>query len=639
MEDAGEESELKDLYALYCEPRQIRSILIVPLLAGVNFEGWLFLYRNEPHRHNPSEIELARTIANQAAIAVQNALLFQETRRLTRNLERRVQERTQELRQEHQNTETLLRIITELSASLDMDHVLGRTLSVLNESLGAEHSMILLSQDKGKVYHRGSYTEWMNLENRYSARDSERKIAEWVIERRNSALVDDTENDPRWEYAAGESPGYQSVIAVPLVHGEQVLGALLLFHSEPAFFIIEQVGLLEATARQISISLSNAELFNLIRDQAENLGTMFRGQQIEASRSRAILEAVADGVLVTDSANQVTLFNSSASQILDLKQNEVVGNSLDQFMGLFGMAADTWRQTIQNWSEDPESFHRGDVYAEQIDLDNDLVVSVHLSPVFASKEFLGTVSIFRDITRDVMLDRMKTEFIANVSHELRTPITSIKGYVEVMLMGAAGSLEDQQTKFLGIVRENAERLNILVGDLLDVSRIESGQTEVSITMMNLHELVEDVVADFQLNHRKPEKEINFSLESDADLPLVSGDPERVRQVTKNLLVNAYNYTAEDGDIFIKVFQKDAFLQVDVRDTGVGILPEEHNRIFERFYRGENPMVMATAGTGLGLAISKTLIERLGGEIWFESSGVPGEGSTFSYTLPVYHTEE
>ena len=638
-EDAAEEPELKDLYELYCKPRQVHSVLIVPLLAGVNFEGWLFLYRNEPHRHNPSEIELARTIANQAAIAVQNALLFQETRRLTRNLERRVQERTQELRQEHQNTETLLRIITELSASLDMDHVLGRTLSVLNESLGAEHSMILLSQDKGKVYHRGSYTEWMNLENRYLARDSERKIAEWVIDRRNSALVDDTVNDPRWQFTAEQSPGYKSVIAVPLVHGEQVLGALLLFHSDPAFFIIEQVGLLEATARQISISLSNAELFNLIRDQAENLGNMFRGQQIEASRSRAILEAVADGVLVTDSTNHVTLFNSSASNILNLKQRDVVGNSLDQFMGLFGMAADTWRQTIQEWSEDPESYQSGEIYAEQIDLDNDLVVSVHLSPVLTSKEFLGTVSIFRDITRDVMVDRMKTEFIANVSHELRTPITSIKGYVEVMLMGAAGPLEDQQTKFLGIVRENAERLNILVGDLLDVSRIESGQTEVSVTRMNLHDLVEDVVADFQLNHRKPEKQINFSLESEADLPMVSGDPERVRQVTKNLLVNAYNYTAEDGDIFIKVFQKDAFLQVDVRDTGVGILPEEHNRIFERFYRGENPMVMATAGTGLGLAISKTLIERLGGDIWFESSGVPGEGSTFSYTLPVCKAED
>ncbi|MCD4671579.1 MAG: GAF domain-containing protein, partial [Anaerolineaceae bacterium] len=191
-EDAAEEPELTELYPLYCEPRQVRSILIVPLLAGANFEGWLFLHRNEPHRHNPAEIELARTIANQAAIAVQNALLFRETRRLTRNLERRVQERTQELRQEHQNTETLLRIITELSASLDMDQVLGRALAVLNESLGAEHSMILLSQDTGKIYHRGSYTEWMKLEKRHSARPSERRIADWVIEQRNSALVDDS---------------------------------------------------------------------------------------------------------------------------------------------------------------------------------------------------------------------------------------------------------------------------------------------------------------------------------------------------------------------------------------------------------------------------------------------------------------
>ena len=636
-EDAGEEQELADLYGLYCEPRNIRSMLIVPLLAGVNFEGWLILHRDEAHRHNPSEIELARTIANQAAIAVQNALLFQETRRLTRNLERRVQERTQELRQEHQNTETLLRIITELSASLDMDHVLGRTLSVLNESLNAEHSLILLSQ--GKVYHRGRYTEWMNLEDRYSARDSERNIAEWVIERRNSALVDDTQSDPRWDFSGDNDPGYKSVIAVPLVHGEQVLGALLLFHSDPAFFIIEQVGLLEATARQISISLSNAELFNLIRDQAENLGTMFRGQQIEASRSRAILEAVADGVLVTDSNNQVTLFNSSASKILDLEQKQVVGNSLDQFMGLFGMAADTWRQTIQHWSEEFASYQSGEVYAEQIDLDNDLVVSVHLSPVFAGNEFLGTVSIFRDITRDVLLDRMKTEFIANVSHELRTPITSIKGYVEVMLMGAAGDLEDQQKKFLNIVRENAERLNILVGDLLNVSRIDSGQTEVSITAMDLHELVEDVVADFQLNERKPEKSIKFSLEAEDDLPMASGDPERVRQVTKNLLANAYNYTSENGDIAVKVCRQGEFLQVDVKDTGVGILPEERDRIFERFYRGENSMVMATAGTGLGLAISKTIIERLNGEIWFESSGIPGEGSIFSFTLPVYNAED
>lgn len=638
-EDASQEAELKELHALYFEQLEVRSLLIVPLLVGVNFEGWLFLQRKEVHRYSPAEIELARTVANQAAIAVQNALLFQETRRLTRNLERRVQERTQELRQEHQNTETLLRIITELSASLDMDQVLGRTLSVLNESLGAEHSLILLSQDKGKIYHRGSYADWLQRDPHPAARDAERRIANWVIEQRNSVLVDDSGHDPRWNFGSETVLNYQSVIAVPLIHGEQVLGALLLFHSQPAFFIIEQVGLLEATARQISISLSNAELFNLIRDQAENLGTMFRGQQIEASRSRAILEAVADGVLVTDSLNTVTLFNDSASRILELEPQEVVGKSLDQFMGLFGKAADTWRTTIQHWSQDPESSQSGEVYAEQIDLDNDLIVSVHLSPVRTHTEFLGTVSIFRDITREVMLDRMKSEFIANVSHELRTPITSIKGYVEVMLMGASGDFTDQQKRFLQIVRENAERLNILVGDLLDVSRIESGQAEVNISQMDLREVVEDVVADFQLNRRKPEKQITISLKALEELPPAAGDPERVRQITKNLVTNAYNYTAEGGEVVIVLSTQDGFVQVDVKDTGVGIQPEEHNRIFERFYRGENPLVMATAGTGLGLSISKTLIERMGGKIWFVSTGIAGEGSTFSFKLPVYHVED
>jgi signal transduction histidine kinase len=120
---------------------------------------------------------------------------------------------------------------------------------------------------------------------------------------------------------------------------------------------------------------------------------------------------------------------------------------------------------------------------------------------------------------------------------------------------------------------------------------------------------------------------------------VAGDAERVRQVTKNLVTNGYNYTAEGGEVVIKIFREGEAVQVDVKDTGVGIRPEEQNRIFERFYRGENPLVMATAGTGLGLAISKTLIDRMGGRIWFESTGTPGEGSTFSYILPVFHAED
>ena len=229
--------------------------------------------------------------------------------------------------------------------------------------------------------------------------------------------------------------------------GEDVLGSLLLFHRMAEFFSKDRVSLMEATARQIGIALNNAELFNLIRDQSEHLGSMLREQQIEASRSRAILEAVADGVLVTDAQNRVTLLNDSAERILNLKSAQAIGKSLDHFSGLFGKATLDWMQTIRTLSQDPFASQNVETYAEQMDLDNGRIIAVHLAPVFWRQEFLGTVSIFRDITHEVQVDRLKSEFVANVSHELRTPMTSIKGYVEIMLMGAAGKITEQQASF------------------------------------------------------------------------------------------------------------------------------------------------------------------------------------------------
>src|SRR3990172_8873084 len=128
-------------------------------------------------------------------------------------------------------------------------------------------------------------------------------------------------------------------------------------------------------------------------------------------------------------------------------------------------------ETIRNWSEGSIAYETGETFAEQLDLENGRVVLVHLAPVILQNDFLGTVSIFRDITHEVEVDRLKSEFVATVSHELRTPMTSIKGYVEILLMGAAGKLTDQQSHFLEVVKQNTERLAILVNDLLDVSRI------------------------------------------------------------------------------------------------------------------------------------------------------------------------
>jgi signal transduction histidine kinase len=297
-------------------------------------------------------------------------------------------------------------------------------------------------------------------------------------------------------------------------------------------------------------------------------------------------------------------------------------------------------QTIHTWSEDPSSHQPGDTYAEQLTLETGHVVLVHLAPVIWRNEFLGTVSIFRDITHEVEVDRLKSEFVATVSHELRTPMTSIKGYVDILLLGAAGALNENQTHFLDIVRSNTDRLSVLVNDLLDTSRIEAGRVSLSLQAIDLREVADDVMADILRRSQEENKPMGLTFDAPEDLPRVSGDLERVRQILANLVDNAYHYTPEKGQITIHMKSlDDTTVQIDVQDNGIGIDSVDADRIFERFFRGEHPLVLATPGTGLGLAIVKQLVNMHKGRIWLTSKGLPGEGSTFSFTLPVYRAEE
>ena len=632
---AATEEELRGLWQSFLRQRGAQSLLMVPLASGPALLGWFLIYGAKEQRYGPAEIELSRTMCNQAATAIQNARLFAETLHLTSDLEQRVEERTRELVREHQNSQTLLRIITELSASLDMGLVLGRTLAVLNGSVGCEESLIILAQESVQPYRAG-----LNLDHLADGLASvERQMAHWVISSRQPVLLARVQDDGRWEISADCPPGYQSALAVPIVMGEEVLGVLLLLHREAGFFNHDQISLMEATARQIGISLNNAELFNLIRDQSENLGSMLRDQQIEASRSRAILEAVADGVVVTDPQTRVTLYNASAERILNLKPALLMGKSLEEYSSLFGRAAIDWLTTIRIWSSDPELSLKAESFSERLELDNGRMISVNLAPVFWRHEFLGTVSIFRDITHEAQVDRLKSEFVANVSHELRTPMTSIKGYVEIMLMGASGELTPQQVHFLDIVKSNTDRLMVLVNDLLDVSRIEAGRVSLEIQPLDLCAIAEDVVAEFRRRSQQEQRAMHFEFEAQPGLPQAQGDPERIRQVIASLVSNGYTYTPEGGCVTVSVWRNENEIQIDVRDTGIGIKPEAQHRIFERFYRGEDPLVLASAGTGLGLAIAKALVEMHHGRIWFESSGVRGKGSIFSVTLPVSASQE
>jgi len=620
------------------------SSLLVPIQTVEQALGILVLDNfNTSAAFTPEDEALLLSLTQQVALALENVRLLAETRLLAAELEQRVAERTAELAREKLNTETLLRVLGEVSASLDLDRALNRTLALLNEVIGAEQgSILLINAEDNTIHYRAGYG-YMMPSVAGGTKPTALKIGEglagWVIKNRQAALITDVSQDERWVELPVKSPYQRSVIAAPLIVGEEVIGVIMVFHHTEGIFTPENMNMVQAIGSQVAVAINNAQLYELIRDQAERLGNMLRNQQVEASRQQAILEAVADGVLVTDANNEINFVNSSTERILGLKAETTRGQALDNFVGLFGKETQAWTQTIRAWSEDPTSYQPGDTYAEQLNLENERVVLVHLAPVIWRNEFLGTVSIFRDITHEVEVDRLKSEFVATVSHELRTPMTAIKGYADLLLMGAAGMLNEKQTHFLEIVSSNTERLSILVNDLLDLSRIEAGRVSLSLQPLDLREVAESAMGEVARRSQVEKKEMDLKLDAPPDLPRVYGDLERVHQILSNLLDNAYRYTPEKGHITVHLQKVEGEVQVDVMDNGVGIAPADQGRIFERFFRGENPLVLATAGTGLGLPIVKQLVSMHKGQIWMRSTGIAGEGSTFSFTLPLYQAKE
>lgn len=626
---------------LYGEREKAYSTVAVPLAIGGRTIGMLSVQSHEANAYSEEDLQILSTLANQAAVTIQNGRLFAETQRLAEELEQRVIERTAQLRREQQNTETLLRILTEVSASLDLDRALNRTLSLLNDAVGAEQGTIMLiSAEDNLLRYRAGYGYLSDTgagENQGLTLKVGEGLAGWVVQNREAVLVPDVNRDPRWIHSGFTSPQHHSAIVAPLLVADDVIGVLMVFSRTEGYFTPESLALVRAIANQVAVAINNAHLYELIRDQAERLGLMLRTQQEEASRSQAILESVADGVLVTGPDNRITFVNQSVERILAIKSESVLGQALNDFGGLFGESASAWLETIQRWSKSPASYEAGDTYAEQIELGDNRIALVHLAPVILQEDFLGTVSIFRDITHEVEVDRLKSEFVATVSHELRTPMTAIKGYIEMLLMGAAGAVNENQSHFLDIVKNNIDRLNTLVGDLLDISRIEAGRVSLAPQALDLHQVAEAVITEMKGASQKEKKPMAFSLKAPKSLPRVMGDPERVRQIMMSLVDNAYHYTPENGsvEVHIHTVPKRGEIEVDVSDDGIGIAAADQARVFERFFRGENPLVLATPGTGLGLAIVKQLVEMHHGRIWLKSAGVEGQGSTFSFTLPVY----
>jgi signal transduction histidine kinase len=227
------------------------------------------------------------------------------------------------------------------------------------------------------------------------------------------------------------------------------------------------------------------------------------------------------------------------------------------------------------------------------------------------------------------LTQLKSEFVTLVAHELRSPLTSITGYVELLLEGSGGSSAGAQRESLGIVKRNADRLLQLIDDLLDIARIEAGKVELRRTRLDLAGLMQEVAE--ALRPQIEAKGQRLTLDLAEGLPAVTGDADRVTQILTNLLSNAHKYTRPAGSITITARREEGRVRVNVQDTGIGLSSDDQAQLFTKFFRAQHRTTAGVGGTGLGLAITRALVELHGGEITVTST--LGQGTTFGFTLP------
>jgi len=384
-----------------------------------------------------------------------------------------------------------------------------------------------------------------------------------------------------------------------------------------------------AAAYLLTAACRNYELYRLVREQAARLGQMLRSQRSIAAQRMAILSSLADGVAVLDEKGRVSLINATVTRIMRPTTLALEGQPWEALLGGFSdQALDAVREMMDNLRSGEGT--RADPLSTVVGRDEQSVLVTVAPMVDEHLHFEGTVLVFRDVTAEQEIAQAKTDFVSTVAHELRTPMTSIKGYTDLLLKGAAGPINDEQVRFLDIVKSNVSRMADLVADLLDISRIEAGRASLEPKPLDLGGVLAEVRDSvIETVHAR---DLSFSLDAAPGLPRVVADRSRLIQILNNLVSNAYRYTPPGGEIRVSARRVSNMVQIDVQDTGIGIAPQDQERIFERFYRANHPMVNRQAGTGLGLPIVRSLVELHGGRLWLNSE--LEKGSVFSFTLLV-----
>lgn len=375
------------------------------------------------------------------------------------------------------------------------------------------------------------------------------------------------------------------------------------------------------------------ELFNAFNDMSARLN-LYEEQNIEQitlerNKLEAVLMSIVNGVVVCDNNDSVVLVNNHAKELLELEGDEILNTNIQKYVDTEGEYC--FNEKIEEYKKLSMEEKSSKPITFNITIDGRILKSI-ISPMFTrNNDYVGYIIVLIDVTREIEMDQMKSQFISNVSHELRTPVTVLRSYIDTLYN--YGDEFDEKTKkeFIETLNTEIIRLNRMVNDILDFSRLDSN-VKIEKSENDISKLVDDCVSQVEVLLK--EHNLKIDVEKDNDIPLIMCNYDAIARSLINYLSNAIKYAPQDSTIKVRLRKEleNNQIEVTVRDEGIGIAPEYQKKVFERFFRVENK-THSVKGTGLGLHLVKTTIEKHHyGHVFVVSQ--PGHGSTFGFTLPI-----
>jgi signal transduction histidine kinase len=645
------------------EDPNLQAWLGVPLITGSRVLGVLAVGNTETNRpFGEEQMRQLQDVGALAATSLDKARLFNEANLRARQLAA-LNEISRRLVATELNLDNLLALITKSAV----------------EILNAEAGVLLLTADDASgdlEYKVDIGSPDVELVGKRVPK-GERLVGE-VARTGTIVLANDVAHDPRWSGEA-KATGFavRNLLAVPLITQNRVIGVVEIMNRQRGGFSREDSDLLSAFAGQAAVAIENARLFELTDQQLQDrLDELEMMERIDAEMNRSLdlanvaeialryaittTEATAGVIgLVDEEAHKLRIVAQIGYSELDMPEGaDAVNFPLDR--GIASRALKTQRaELVSDVSIDPmyvpslrnarsqitvPMLSGGDVSALLV-LESNQEGVLHLADMPFVQRLaehasiaIANAQLYQQL---VAANQSKSEFVGFVAHELKNPLTSVKGFADLLIANAVGTLTDGQRQAITTIRTNAERMNTLVSDLNDVTKLQTNNLRIDPEPIDFVKLIEETLRPLQ--KQIDDKGQQVVLELADKLPPVLADHNRIIQVMTNLLSNAHKYSPADGTITINASiqppQRDSrgqvtkpMLRVAVRDQGIGMSQEDLKRLFTPYFRSDNPIAREQPGTGLGLTITRGIIEQHGGEVQVDST--LGEGTSFSFTLPL-----